>query len=207
MRALASQVMVGERAGAFALRPDEIFERRAPLEVELGAGKGEFIIARATAHPERNFLAVELALPVAHVLAARCARAGAGNLRVARMDARTLVNLMLADQSVDAYHIYFPDPWPKDRHAKHRMFTATFARNLARTLKPGGAVHVATDVGAYAERIFHLLESAGLRRAADAAPGEDGTGYARKYGAAGKRVFAATFVRDLGPAASAEGEG
>jgi tRNA (guanine-N7-)-methyltransferase len=190
---LAASVMVPDDA-VFTVDPARLFGRRAPLEVELGAGKGEFIVERAAANPDRDFLAVELSAAVARVLAVRCGAARLSNLRVARMDARTLVNLMLPNSSVAAYHIYFPDPWPKERHAKHRLFTAHFVRNLARTLEPGGVVYVATDVGERAQEIFALLEEGGFVRSEAGITAAASTGFARKYHAAGRRVYAATFA-------------
>src|SRR5947209_10363640 len=80
--------------------PVSIFHRHAPLEIELGAGKGAFIIQRATEHPERNFLAVELAASVVRILSLSVVRCGADNLKVMRADARTLVNLLLPDRCV-----------------------------------------------------------------------------------------------------------
>ena len=193
LRDLAARVMAGCDGGVFEIEPERIFTRRAPLEVELGAGKGEFIVERAAAHRQRNFLAVELSGPVAQLLAVRCARAELANLRVVQMDARTLVNLMLRDSSVAAYHIYFPDPWPKVRHVKHRLFSPRFARNLVRTLEPGGSVHVATDVRGYADAIVPMLDAAGLVRVQEDSPGGYATGFARKYLAEGKRVYTASF--------------
>ncbi len=194
-RSLAAAVLVPDDGPVFTIEPERLFARRAPLEVELGAGKGEFIIERAAGDPGRNFLAAELSAVIARMLAVRCGRARLPNLRVARMDARTLVNLMLRDSSVAAYHVYFPDPWPKERHAKHRLFTPYLVRHLARTLEPGGVVHVATDVAARAEEIFAMLEAAGFARAPSATAGARSTGFARKYLAAGRRVYAGAFVR------------
>jgi tRNA (guanine-N7-)-methyltransferase len=199
---LAASVMVPDDGPVFAIDPAALFGRREPLEIELGAGKGEFIVERAAANPGRDFLAVEVSTMVARLLAVRCGAAGLKNLRVARMDARPLVNLMLADGSVAAYHIYFPDPWPKQRHAKHRLFTPLFVGSLARTLDVGGAVHVATDVGERAEEIFALLDGAGFVRAERAGAGASATGFARKYLAAARRVYSGSFVRGplpLGP--------
>ena len=110
-------------ADYFTIEPNSLFGRAAPLEIEIGAGRGEFIVGRAAAMPERNFLAVELSAPLVQLLGASAAQAKLQNLRIARMDARPLVNLFLACRSVSAYHVYFPDPWPKARHAKHRLFT------------------------------------------------------------------------------------
>lgn len=192
-REYGERVLLKANDRVFAIDPLEIFGRSAPIEIEIGAGKGEFIVERAAAHPDRNFLAVELSGTIARVLAVRCGRAGVDNLRVARMDARTLINLMLADASVSAFHIYFPDPWPKERHVKHRLFTPTLAGGLYRTLAPGGTAYVATDVRDYAGEIFPMMSDAGFVRAAEAPPGAERTGFARKYVAAGKQVFAASF--------------
>lgn len=174
--------------------PAAIFPRRAPLEIEIGAGRGDFILGYAAAHPERNFVAVELSGTISRLLAVRCGRSGLANVRVARMDARTLVNLMLPDASVSAFHIYFPDPWPKERHAKHRLFTPFFVRNLLRALEPAGHVYAASDVQGWAEEMFSMLEAEGFVRVRREAPGATLSGFARKYLAQGKKVFAATFA-------------
>ena len=192
-REIAERVIFTPDERVFAIDPPAMFARRAPLEVELGAGKGEFIVERAAEFPNRDFIAVELSATIARVLAVRCGRAGLGNLRVVQMDARTLVNLMLADASVSAYHIYYPDPWPKERHVKHRLFTPTLVASLFRTVEPGATVYVATDVRDYAGEIFPMMLAAGFIRAVEVAPGAERTGFARKYVTAGKAVFSASF--------------
>jgi tRNA (guanine-N7-)-methyltransferase len=194
-REIGERVLIKSDARVFTIDLREIFRREAPVEIEIGAGKGEFIIERAAEFPERDFIAVELSGTITHVLAVRCGRAGLKNLRVARMDARTLVNLMLPDASVAAFHIYFPDPWPKERHVKHRLFTPTLSASLYRTLEPGAIAYVATDVRNYAGEIFPMMEEAGFVRAVESAPGAERTGFARKYVAAGKAVFSASFRR------------
>lgn len=192
-RACAGRVLIEACDGVFSIDPSAIFERAAPLEIELGAGRGDFIVARAAEFPERNFIAVELSAVVSRMLAVRCGAAGLVNLRVVRMDARPLVGLMLAPRSVSAYHIYFPDPWPKERHHKHRLFTPRLAAGLARTIAMDGLLCVATDVGGYAAEIFPMLEAAGFMRVVESAPGAGATAFARKFMAIGKPVFAATF--------------
>src|SRR6185437_8533627 len=109
----AARVLVCPR-DYFNVVPRDLFARKAPLELELGAGRGDFIIERAVTNPQRNFLAVELAAAVAQLMALRAARQGLANLRVLRMDARPLLHLMLDPASVSACHIYFPDPWLKE---------------------------------------------------------------------------------------------
>src|SRR5271155_724555 len=192
-RAIGERVLFVSDDRLFTFHPPAMFGRRAAVEIEIGAGKGEFIIERAAEFPERDFIAVELSGTITHVLAVRCGRAGLKNVRVARMDARTLVNLMLPDASVSAFHIYFPDPWPKERHVKHRLFTPTLAASLFRTVEPGATAFVATDVRDYAAEIFPMMLAAGFIRAVEAAPGAERTGFARKYVAAGKPVFSASF--------------
>ena len=179
--------------GLFAVNPAAIFGSSAPLEIELGAGTGDFIIARAAEFPERNFLAIESSGVVSRMLAVRCGRAALRNLRVLRMDGRTLVNLMIAPESVSAYHIYFPDPWPKERHHKRRLFTPYLVANLERTLAPGGTLYVATDVGEYAGEIFAMLDAVALVSSPEEVPGCVKTAFGRKFAAGGKAIHARAY--------------
>jgi tRNA (guanine-N7-)-methyltransferase len=179
--------------GLFAVNPAAIFGSSAPLEIELGAGTGDFIIARAGEFPDRNFLAIESSGVVSRMLAVRCGRAALGNLRVIRMDGRTLVNLMIGPGSVSSYHVYFPDPWPKERHRKRRLFTPYLVTNLERTLAPGGALYVATDVGDYAGEIFAMLDATALVCSAEEVPGCAKTAFGRKFAASGQTIHARAY--------------
>src|SRR5271154_4306276 len=161
----------------FSLEPERLFARPAPLEIEIGAGKGDFILERARDFPQRNFLAIERGGAVFRWLAVRSAQSGLGNLRAIRADARPVVNLMLASASVAAYHIYFPDPWPKSRHSRHRLFSPAMVSGLARTLEPDGRLYVATDVPWYFDRIVSLLAEQGFHSAAGLVPGADKTNF------------------------------
>ena len=190
----ASRVLVECAGPFFTIDPCLLFERAAPLEIELGAGRGDFILERAAATPGRNFLAVELASTIAQLMAVRAGRSGLENLKIVRMDARTLVNLMLPEASVDAFHIYFPDPWPKERHIKHRLFTDWFAASLKRKLRSDAPLFVATDVAEYAQDIFALLDQCGFVRIEAVVPGADSTGFARRFRTAGKPIYAGAFV-------------
>jgi tRNA (guanine-N7-)-methyltransferase len=200
-RAIAEGVTIAGDGAVFAVDPSRLFPRAATLEIELGSGRGDFIIERAASMPERNFLAVELAGSVARILAVRVGRSELANLRVMRADARTLVNLLLPDNCVAAHHIYFPDPWPKERHAKHRLLTPWFAKSLLRTMAPGGRAFLATDVQDYAHEGFAVLEAAGLAPIDEPVPGASRSNFGRKYLRAGKKVFSAAFARPQ-PAAS-----
>ncbi len=198
-RAAAMQIIISpERADYFAVEPCELFGREAPLELELGSGRGDFIIERAAAMPERDFLAVELAATFAQFMALRAARRNLTNLRVLRMDARPLIYLMLQPHSINVCHIYFPDPWPKERQSKHRLFTRDLAQGLQRVLAPGAPLYVATDVEGYARIIFAILEDANFARITETpVPGASLTGFARKFLAEGREIYAATFNAPL----------
>jgi tRNA (guanine-N7-)-methyltransferase len=191
----AARAMISQNVDYFTIEPDAVFGRRAPLEIEIGAGRGDFMLEYAAANPETNFLAIELSGTVGQLLAMRCGRAELPNVRVAKMDARTLVNLMLPDQSVAAFHVYYPDPWPKERHIKHRMVTPFFVGNLARTLTPDGNVYAASDVKAWAAEIFAMLDAGGFKRIDKEPPGAKRSAFGRKYMAQGKPVYFASFQK------------
>jgi tRNA (guanine-N7-)-methyltransferase len=198
-REIAARVLIPDEGPLFEVNPAKLFEGPAPLEAELGAGRGDFITEYAASHPDRNFLAVELAASVARVLAIRAGQRGVNNLRVARMDARTLVNLMLPSRSLSACHVYFPDPWPALSQRKHRLFSPGFVRNLERVLTETGTLYVATDVEPYACEIFAMLGAAGFRCVVSDVPGAQVSGFALKYRAEGRRVFSAAFAMPPGP--------
>src|SRR5579875_1411190 len=196
-QAAALEVLVnaGDTQPGFKVELERWFGRSAPLEVELGAGKGEFIIEQARTFPNRNFLAVELPLSIVRLLCARVARSGLGNLKVLRADARSLVGFLMPSESVDVYHIYYPDPWPKARHAKHRLFSPNFVAGLARTLKEGGILCVASDVEQWALQIFESLRQGGFEPQIQPVVGATKTGYGKKYLAEKRTIFACAFKR------------
>ncbi|MGH7907663.1 MAG: tRNA (guanine(46)-N(7))-methyltransferase TrmB, partial [Candidatus Binataceae bacterium] len=136
---------------------------------------------------------IELAASVARLMAARAGRRGLTNVRVAQADSRAAVNLLLPDRSVAVYHIYFPDPWPKPRHQKHRVLTPAVVASLARTLSPGGVIHIASDVREWAREMFAMLSAGGFAELKNEASGAGFSGFGRKYTAAGRPIFSATF--------------
>ena len=184
----------GGAACLFSLEPARLFAGTAPLEVELGSGKGDFILEQARQFPQRNFLAVELAGSVFQWLAIRVARSGLGNLRAIRADARSVVNLMLPAAGVRAFHIYFPDPWPKSRHSKHRLISPALINGLARCLEPGGQIYLATDVDWYFEHAAGLLRQGGFRLREAAVPAAQRTNFGRRFAAEGKTIHAGCFA-------------
>jgi tRNA (guanine-N7-)-methyltransferase len=109
-----------------------------------------------------------------------------------------LIHLMLEPRKVSACHIYFPDPWPKERQSKHRLFTPNLVQGLRRVLVRGAPLYVATDIKDYAQMIFAILENASFTRVNDApVPGASLTGFARKFIAEGREIYAATFNAPL----------
>jgi tRNA (guanine-N7-)-methyltransferase len=135
------------------------FPRPAPLEIDLGCGKGRFLLARAATHPDINFLGIDRMLRRLRKVDGKAARAGLDNVRLLRMEAYYATVYLIPPGRVRTFYIFFPDPWPKKRHHKHRLFNAPFMDALVKTLEPGGAMHLATDHGAYFEEIQELLRA------------------------------------------------
>jgi tRNA (guanine-N7-)-methyltransferase len=182
------------------------FGRRAPLVVEIGSGQGEAVVAAADAHPERDHLAVEVYTPglaQTIVRAERCRdRAGLDNLRLLQANAAELLETALPAASVDEVWVFFPDPWHKSRHHKRRLVRPSFAALVARVLRPGGVLRLATDWEEYAGRMLEVLDAAeGLVNAhgpRGVAPRFDGrvlTSFERKGEAAGRGVTDLEYVR------------
>ena len=141
-----------------AIRPAELFGRTAPVVLEIGFGMGDATARMAGADPGRDYLAIEVHTPGVANLLALVAERGLANVRVARGDAVTLVG-RLAPDSLDAVHVFFPDPWPKARHHKRRLVQEAHLAAIARRLRPGGALHCATDWPHYAEAMRAALDA------------------------------------------------
>jgi len=136
---------------------DAAFGRRAPRILEIGFGMGEGTAAMAHAHPENDYLAVEVHAPGVGSLLRKIEEFGLLNLRVIQHDAVEVVRYMIPHASLEAVHIFFPDPWPKKRHHKRRLIQPAFVALLAERLKPGGILHAATDWEDYARHILAVL--------------------------------------------------
>jgi tRNA (guanine-N7-)-methyltransferase len=133
-----------------------------PLVLEIGSGMGETTIAIARAHPETDFVAVEVHGPGVGSLLNTVEREQLKNLRVIRHDAVEVLATMVEDASLAAIHLFFPDPWPKKRHHKRRLVQADMAALMARKLVPGGILHAATDWPDYAEQMNDVFSKEGL---------------------------------------------
>ena len=136
-----------------------IFGRSGPVHIEIGSGKATFLLNQAMARPQVNFLGIERAGKYYRYAVDRIGRWGLTNVRIIRTDAAAFLADFIPDNSVDCFHIYFPDPWPKKRHHKRRFFCQANLKQLLRALKTGGNLRIATDYPEYFELITELMEA------------------------------------------------
>ena len=128
---------------------DALYGVAAPLEVDLGCGDGSFLTAAAAANPERNFLGVERLVGRVRSACQKITASRLTNARVLRCEIGYAVCHLLPPAAVAGFHLMFPDPWPKRRHAARRLFTQGFLNSLERALLPGGTIRIATDQKEY----------------------------------------------------------
>lgn len=163
-----------------------VFGDDRPVEIEIGPGFGDVLLAFARAHPDRGFIGIERCSGATAEVVERLADAGIANVRALSGDAQWVISHWVPADSVSAYHIYFPDPWPKRRHHRRRMLHGNFGAELLRTLQPGGLLYLATDVGELLTIMDRATARSGFERADDVAPrARPRTHFERKYGALG----------------------
>jgi tRNA (guanine-N7-)-methyltransferase len=136
-----------------------VFGREGRVEVEIGIGKGRFLLAVAAARPDVCHFGVEWSNEYLRIVETRAERSNLENVRFVRADANDVVRRAIPAQSVSAYYVFYPDPWPKKRHHKRRFLQSANADAMARTLLPDGWLHVATDHDEYWSVIEPLLDS------------------------------------------------
>jgi len=137
---------------------DQLFGSNAPVILEIGFGNGEATWQMASAHPEENYIAVEVHQPGVGHLLIKIEEHGIENIRIACADATEFLRNRVPEESLGGVRIYFPDPWPKKRHHKRRIIQPSFVRALASRMRLGAILHLATDWEPYAE---HMLEVIG----------------------------------------------
>lgn len=128
-----------------------------PLEVDVGSGKGRFLVSRATQFPETWFLGIDKRGKRIEKVNRKLGRAGLSNARLIEAEAAEVVEELIPPAAVSAYYLFFPDPWPKRRHHRRRLFSPTFMDSIHRTLLPGRPIYVATDFEDYFKGIRKLL--------------------------------------------------
>lgn len=174
-----------------------VFERDQPIEIDLGCGKGSFLLWAATTYPTRNFLGVERLLRRVRRVDRKAVRGGLTNVRLVRLEAMYLVSKLIPEASISAYHILFPDPWPKRRHHARRLISADFLADVHRTMTSDGAVNCATDHEEYFEWIQRAFaESARFTEAEPVVlPTEAQTDFEKEFVAAGKPVYRCRWLK------------
>jgi tRNA (guanine-N7-)-methyltransferase len=144
---------------ATALDLDAVFGRNAPRFLEIGCGMGETTATIAAAHPQHDFLGLEVHTPGVGSLLKEIATRELANLRVIQHDAVEVVRDMIPHGALAGIHVFFPDPWPKKRHHKRRLLQPAFVHELALRLAPGGYLHCATDWEEYAQQMLEVLSA------------------------------------------------
>jgi len=165
---LRAKVRTFDRPGILQVEPAGLegqagwpaaFGRQAPLEVEVGPGKGEFLMEMARRRPDHDFIGIEINRVRVLWMECKLSRAGVPNVRLVKADAFRLLGSVFAESQVQACYLNFPDPWPKRRHEHRRLICAEVLDGLVRILVPGGSLTVVTDVEPYARHGLELLEA------------------------------------------------
>ena len=172
-----------------------LFGNNYPVTLEIGSGKGRFLISSGTEHRDRNFVGIEKSLHYHRVIRDRVLKRGLTNVRLINHDAFLVLRDMLPDASIDEIHIYFPDPWPRKREQKRRIIRAEALGEMRRVLVPGGTGIFVTDHRDYYEAAAPVIEQffPSERRV----PGADDpprTNYEAKYREEGRPIFEVRFV-------------
>jgi len=136
----------------------ELFDNDHPVELDIGCGRGLFLVTAAEANPGTNYLGFEIDYREGRRAAKRLQKRQMPNARVIGGDCRAVLEKLIASSSVRAAHVYFPDPWWKKRHRRRRIFTDEFVTWLHRIVEQNGHVHSWTDVGDYFEVISGLMD-------------------------------------------------
>jgi tRNA (guanine-N7-)-methyltransferase len=148
----------GVEPGSTPLDFNALFGNPGPVILEIGFGNGDATWQMARAHPEENYFGVEVHRPGVGRLLLKIEEQGLENVRIACEDAVELLRGRVRDDSLEGVRIYFPDPWPKKRHHKRRIIQAPFVDLLARKMKAGGLLHLATDWVPYAEYMIEVMQ-------------------------------------------------
>ena len=174
-----------------------LFPKPQPVEVELGSGDGSFLVEWARRHPEHNFLGVERLLGRTRKLDRKGLRLGLLNLRGIRLEASYVLEYLLPPRSIQALHVYFPDPWPKRKHRKFRLINPRFTELAAEVLQPGGAVWLRTDDTDYSAQMMSVFRNSANFREVETPPELSGvlTDFEKGFIARGTPTLRTAFAR------------
>lgn len=176
----------------------ELFGADRPVHVEIGSGKGRFLLKMAAELPEISFLAVERAGKYHRLVCEKAGRRGLENVRLLRTTAEDLFFRLLPPLSVDALYVLFSDPWPKKRHHKRRLFTPEVTEAMVSCLKPGAPLLVKSDHPGYAtviEGVLHQTQGLEVTDPDQAFSGLPLTGFESKYVTEGRQIHAFSMVK------------
>jgi tRNA (guanine-N7-)-methyltransferase len=181
----------------------DIFGRKAAVHIEVGSGKGTFLISQACFSPQINFLGIEWANKYYKYAVDRIGRRAVGNVRLIRTEAASFIANSINDSTIECFHVYFPDPWPKKRHHKRRFICAENIAQLIRCLKRDGLINIATDHAEYfqwMQQVFEgftdKLQPAEFIKPAGVQSDElVGTNYERKYAKEKRAIFTLAFKK------------
>ena len=134
-----------------------IFGNDNPVEIDIGCGKGRFLIARANEFSKTNFLGIERMRSRQTNVNKKANRHGLENVYLTGLEASYVVENQIEDNTVSVYYIFFPDPWPKRRHHRRRLFTVAFLDSIYKSLTDSGRINIATDHPEYFEVIYEIL--------------------------------------------------
>ncbi len=170
-----------------------LFGNSNPVALEIGSGKGRFLLDSGVSRPDMNFLGVEKSLHYYRLIEKRLARASLPNTRIVNHDALRVLGEMIPDRSIAEVHIYFPDPWPRKREQKRRMLRADVVEQLVRVMRPDAVgVYVSDHHDAFVEGREVLMSRFEIedRNALDTPPR---TNYEAKYRAEGRPIYEVRF--------------
>jgi tRNA (guanine-N7-)-methyltransferase len=166
-----------------------IFPGKAPLEVDLGCGDGAFLVEMAARHPKRNFLGIERMPGRVGTACRRITRARLWNARILRLENSYAVGRLLPPGSVRVFHLLFPDPWPKRRHARRRLVTQDFLSDIYQALEPNGEFRIVTDQRDYFIEIERLAtQAAQFQLAPTPGPSASST-FEKRFIGAGEKIY------------------
>ena len=174
----------------------ELFGNDHPVVLEIGSGKGRFLIGSATEQPAKNFLGIEKSLHYYRVIRDRVAKRGLRNVRLINHDAFPVLQKMIPDRSIHEVHIYFPDPWPRRREQKRRIIRPEVMSEVRRVLVDGGSGIYVTDHREYFDSAVPVV--AEVLRSEPRIPAADEparTNYEAKYRAAGRTIYEVRFFK------------